>query len=192
MKKRFANPTSLLLLAVTLIVLLAAAGLKTPRKAWAQKALPASLLMLTNAKGSRRMPANPAIRQSRHVVINWPALQKADMQQLETRTLSLPLPDGKTATIRLEKLEWRTPLRYSWFGRLENAPDSQVILTVEGDALALSIRTDSLIYALRYLGNEVYLLCDLDARQMGRCRTVSSPGLPRPAPDKKSVCREYR
>lgn len=156
----------------------------------AQEAPLPTLFLPTEARGSRPLSAEPAIRASRRVVINWPALKHLNSQQPETLRLSLSLLEGKIVTLRLERVERRSATRYSWFGRVEGLPESMVILVAENEALAVQIFAPGQFnYALRYLGDNIYLLADLDMSKMGRCATETPPCLPIPSPGQVGIQR---
>lgn len=139
---------------------------------------PAFVPSYTQQERERR---DPAIRRSRHVQANFGLLQRPEspVRGLTSPGVASPgLPQPAPAqdsrivlnlfadvsyTVIKDRVEMRSPKRYTWYGHIEGVERSQVILVVEDGSMAgdLLVRPDEL-YQIRDIGSAVQAIYDID------------------------------
>jgi hypothetical protein len=77
----------------------------------------------------------------------------------------------------VERVTWRSHMRFTVAGHLEEDPHGTFIIVVEKDVAAASIRVPSLsrVFDLRYIADGVYLICEIDTERLPSCGS----GVPR-------------
>lgn len=85
--------------------------------------------------------------------------------------LELNLFPGRSFVAVVERVEKRADMRFTVAGRLEEQPLSSFIIVVEQDAVAAIIRAPMLsqVFSLRYVGDGVHLIQDIDSALIPPC-----------------------
>jgi len=67
-------------------------------------------------------------------------------------------------TAVLEHAAGEPPTKFTWMGRVKGVPGSQVTLVVENAVMAASITVPGRVFQVRYLGNGVHAVVEIDQR----------------------------
>ncbi len=112
-------------------------------------------------KQQKKEADDPTIVRSRFVVVDFHALvDSAFPDGRERITLDL-FDDVKIEGIK-DHLESRAPDRYTWFGKAKGFEQSQIILTVEHDAMAANITIYGKLFEVRAVGNGEHVIYEID------------------------------
>jgi hypothetical protein len=104
------------------------------------------------------LATDPTILRARFVKIDLPLLLGTP------RPLELNLFPDACFTALPERTESSAPNRTTWIGRLSGAPQSQVTLAVVDRVVAGSIRAPGKLYQVRYVGNGVHAVVEVNQR----------------------------
>jgi len=112
--------------------------------------------------GSVDPGTRPTVRRQRRVEIDVARIR----QPRDELTLNL-FPD--TCVIaRRERVTELRPGVMQWEGRVAGAPPGTVTLIVDGEVVVGTIRVGSELYEIRYLGEGVHVVNDVDASKFPR------------------------
>jgi hypothetical protein len=115
-------------------------------------------------------PANMPPRNVRlgpHIVQFQPALVNLDALSSTTTGTRLALnvlPDGSFVGV-VDQIEWRGEHRFTIAGHLEDVEHGSFMIVVEQDVAVGTIRAPTLdrLFELRYAGDGIHLICDIDS-----------------------------
>ena len=113
------------------------------------------------SKQERQDQQDPTIVRSRYVIVNFEKLAAKHLSQgAETVVLNLFADLALTAVKK--RTERRSPTQYTWFGHIQGAKYSQVILVVNHGSMAGNIRIDGKSYQVRAVGQGVHAIYEID------------------------------
>jgi Metallo-peptidase family M12B Reprolysin-like len=123
---------------------------------------PAILIQPTEREGTVRRAPNPAIVLQRNILIDLAAFRAPDNERFV-----LPLFDGVAIVLVRDRRETPRKENLVWYGHVENQPGSMAVFSNVGEAMAANVITRSPegsagFYHIRYLGNGVHVLRQLD------------------------------
>jgi len=102
-----------------------------------------------------------AVIQSRYVEVKFDDLAgKSHTKGADI--IILNLFDNVSFPSIKDRLEYRREHSYTWFGHVKGKDNSNVILTVEGNALAGSITFENKTYEIQELGNGIHAIYEID------------------------------
>ena len=104
---------------------------------------------------------DPTIVKSRHVIVNFEKLAGQHLPQ-GAETVVLNLFADLSLTAVKKRTERRSPTQYTWFGHIQGAKYSQVILVVDDGSMAGNIRLDGKLYQARAVGQGVHAIYEID------------------------------
>ncbi len=117
------------------------------------------LLLPTHRKGSERIEPRRTVIQQRRVLV--------DLSQLKNKRLLLPLFDGAEVVLVRDEKESGQSGAFVWEGEVEGQPGSWAILAnvkevLEGDVMTRDQKGAFAFYQIRYLGDRVHVLNEVD------------------------------
>ena len=108
-----------------------------------------------------KIKQDPTIVRSSFVQINFKYLETRESMKQE-KVIVLNLFNDVSLIAIKERIEKRSPTKYTWFGHLRGIKDSQVILVVEEGHMAGNITFDGEMYQVRSIGNGVHAIYEID------------------------------
>lgn len=142
------------------------------------------LLKPTKQVGTVKLQADPTVIRSQNVTV--------DIQRLRSREnarLSLTIFNGEILTLIRERQEQIRKKGFVWYGKVANEPGSAVVLSVVGEVLIGNITTQKgKIYQIRYLGNRVHSLREIDQSKFPQEAEPGEPKLKSPSPEDADTC----
>jgi len=118
--------------------------------------------------GDSEAPIDPTIVRSRLVNINWDILAMTgyppESEIVGGDVLLLNLFEDSSFTANLDHWEVRSGNNFTWIGHIEGAEDSQLTLVVEDGVLVGNIRVSGESYQVRYMGEGVHVIREIDER----------------------------
>ena len=162
-------PTTRLVLLVTFLAL--ALGATTTLEADSESE---GLFSESSIPGTLEITDTETVKRYRYVDVDFDALIGMDGAPKDIEpghTLRLNLFDDVVRTAILERVEFNPGSDYTWLGRLQGDPWGQVILVVGDGALVGNITTQSGFFKVRYAGNGVHAVSEID-------RSAFPPELP--------------
>jgi hypothetical protein len=141
----------------------------------------------TNRKGSVPEKADPTVIRSRNVEVNVSLLEDG------AKTITVPLFEGKSVKVDLERSKTQLPptkrLDYLWNGTIAGQPGSSAVFAVVGNIVTADIITRDLkLYQLRYIGNSVYSLRQIDQSKFENEDDPTGPVKPDQNNGKEDTC----
>ncbi len=116
--------------------------------------------------GTLEQSQEPTIIRPRFVNINFGLLAGANdppgIRTKKAKALTLNLFEDVIFTVIFDRIEQKRSGSISWIGRLKGVAYSQVILVVEGNMMAGNITMPGAIYQVRYAGNGVHAIYEID------------------------------
>jgi hypothetical protein len=103
---------------------------------------------------------DPTIVRSRYVIVNFEKLAGKHLPQ-GVKTIVLNLFADLSLTAAKKRTERRSPAEYTWFGQIQGAKYSQVILVVKDGSMAGNIRRDGKLYQVRAVGQGVHAIYEI-------------------------------
>ena len=88
--------------------------------------------------------------------------------------LALPLFDGEVAVTRIDRVERAANDGWVWAGTIEGTNEGTVLLSVVGDSVAGSIRTDDKLFTLRDAGAGLHAIAEIDESLFAPCANGSA------------------
>jgi hypothetical protein len=120
--------------------------------------LPVSLdLSIENERAKK----DPTVLRSRSVEVNFDRLAGVEFPE-GAEDIGLNLYDDIYFKAVKDRLEKRAGDSYTWFGNIEGAEYSQVILVVEDGVMAGNIRVNGKLFQVRYTTDGVYAIYEID------------------------------
>jgi hypothetical protein len=122
-----------------------------------------TLLRPTRQQGTVKSQADATVMRSQNVTVDIQRLRAA-----ENRRLILPLFDGTSLTLVRDRQE-QMKKGLIWYGKVAGEPLSAVTLSLVGEVVIGNIMTqEGKIYQIRYLGNRVHSLRQIDQSKFPR------------------------
>jgi hypothetical protein len=140
--------------------------------------------VLSDTLQAAPLDSRPALLRSRLATINWDALGgegalagagPASAAQNERLALNL-FPDVTLIAVR-EKVLPRALMNggFTWVGTVENAPNSEVVITAGDGSLYALVSLGSRAYEVTSAGNGVQYVMEIDPAQVGLCEGAPVP-----------------
>ena len=104
---------------------------------------------------------DPTMIRSRIVKVNFDRLNKSLLIK-PAESISLNLFDDVFYIAQIDRVEWKSRSRFSWFGHIEGAENSHVLLVIEDGAMAGNITLQGEIYHIRFVGDETHIIREID------------------------------
>jgi hypothetical protein len=147
------------------------------------------LIRPTDKKGSVKIEQDRTVIRQQKVVVNFDVLKGQGNQ-----TLTLPLFDREIVLVR-DRQETSRKDAFVWYGHVDRQPGSSVVLSNVKEALAGDVMTrdrtsKSGFFQIRYIGNRVHVLNQIDQSKFPRERSAGRPSLhadPDPCGDPASI-----
>jgi hypothetical protein len=117
---------------------------------------PAALFTETNSKPSVNSATGATIIRTRIVEVNFPLLSGTG-GPASVKTLTLNLFPDVSLTAVLDRVDTQ-PNGFTWIGHVDGTSNSQVTLVVQDKVMAGSITLTDKIYQVRYAGNGVHAI----------------------------------
>jgi hypothetical protein len=122
------------------------------------------LLRPTTRTGTVSPQRDETIIRSQNILVNIQVLRSKDNQRI-----SLPLFDRTTLTLVRERQESVSKRGFVWYGKVAGQPDSSVVISTVGEVVVGNIMTaDGKTYQIRYTGNGVHSLRQIDQSKFPR------------------------
>lgn len=125
---------------------------------------------------------DPAIVRGRCVRVKFDYLVGKDIPY-GAEAIKLNLFYDVSHTVVKERVEKRSSGQYTWFGSIEDAEHSQVILVVENGSMAGNIRIEGNMYQIRKIGDGVHIICEIDQSAF----PDEAPPIPVETPDASDI-----
>ena len=128
--------------------------------------------------GTLDITDSPTVIRYRYVDVDFGELIREDGSPRSTEpgyTLLLNLFDDAVFTALLDRVDYNAGNDFTWLGHLEGEPYSQVILVVGDGALVGNITAPDAFFQVRYAGNGVHAVSEID-------QSAFPPELPPVAP----------
>lgn len=123
------------------------------------------LFSASGVPGNLEFTNGPTVTRYRYVDVDLGALILEDGSPRCVEpgyTLVLNLFEDTVYTAVLDRVEFNPGGDFTWLGHLKNVPRSQVILVVGDGAVAGNITMPSGFFQVRYAGNGVHAVCEID------------------------------
>lgn len=113
----------------------------------------------------RRVPSDPAILRARFVTVHF-GLLGSPPGAAETLDLN-PFPGMSLTAVRDDVVPTSSGQGYVWLGHVLAPEPNQVALVVEDGVMAGNVRAGSAFYQVRYAGDGVHLVYEIDPLAFG-------------------------
>lgn len=121
------------------------------------------------------VPANnEKARRERLGALRLDVLEQSAARRGGFGRLALPLFDGEVLVTRIDHVERAANDGWVWSGTVEGSVEGSVLLSVVGDAVSGSIRTEDKLYAVRYAGAGLHAIAEIDEDRFEPCANGSS------------------
>lgn len=162
--------------------------------AWGDDAYPP--LFVDIDEGASQGKAEPHaeeywVAHRRTVGMDWRPLSSSDTRR--ALKLRLNLFDNRSFDVELDRFVRRSATSYTAFGHIAGGHETgAVLLTVEGSALVVEVRTDGgELFEVQGLGDDVYEVRELDPSYMPICGSVThSQWTPSAAIEEKALAKQ--
>ena len=117
----------------------------------------------------RSVPSDPAILRARYVTVRFGLLDGPPGSApgaAETLTLN-PFPGVVLTAVRDDLVPTSSGQGYVWLGHVLTQEPNRVALVVEDGVMAGNVRAGSAFYQVRYAGEGVHLVYEIDPRAFG-------------------------
>lgn len=122
------------------------------------------LLKPTTRTGTVSAQRDETIIRSRNVVVDIQRIRAKDNQRI-----SLPLFDRTVLTLVRERQENISKRGFVWYGKVAGQPESSAVISTVGEVVVGNIMTeDGKIYQIRYTGNGVHSLREINQSKFPR------------------------
>ena len=101
-------------------------------------------------------------------------LEQSAARQGGFARLALPVFDGEVLITRIDHVERAANNGWVWAGTIEGSVEGSVLLSVVGDAVSGSIRTEEQLYSVRYAGAGLHAIAEIDESRFAPCANGSS------------------
>jgi len=113
-------------------------------------------------------PIDPTIVRSRLVNIAWDILTVAEDSSrskiISSDVLLLNLFEDRSITAKFDNGQARSENHFIWNGHIEGIEESQVTIVVQDDVMVGNIRASGESYQVRYMGEGVHVIREIDER----------------------------
>jgi hypothetical protein len=152
--------------------------------AWAQAARPLFAALPASQKAHEAPEPDDALAlRAISVAVDLGALAGEDAPGGAPSVL-LNLFEDASWTAWMERIEWRSPQRYTWVGLIPDAAHGQAVLVVEDGVMAGNVRADGRLYQIRRSPTGLYRVVEADT---GAFPDEAPPRIPSPRPLKEAL-----